>query len=50
MKVILVKFPNNGEGRHPTGHLVSPNKASSAGIRLQLIELLAKQTKLLPRL
>lgn len=50
MKVILVTSPNNGEGRLPTGRLILPNKASSAGIRLKSIELLAKQTRLLPSL
>lgn len=44
MKVILVKSPNNGEGGLLAGQLIQPNKASSADISLQLIELLAKQT------
>ena len=37
-----MKLPNNGGDRVPTGHLLSPNKAYSAGIGLFIMELLAK--------
>jgi hypothetical protein len=38
-----MKSPNSGGGSAPTGHLLSPNAASSPGIGLQLLELLAKE-------
>lgn len=38
-----MKSQNYREERSPTGHLLSPDKTSSAGIRLHLIELLAKR-------
>ena len=31
-----MKSPNNGGDRGPTGHLLSPNEASSTGIGLYL--------------
>ena len=37
-----MKSPNNGGDRVPTGHLLSPNEASSTGTALHSIELLAK--------
>jgi len=36
-----MKSPNNGGDRFPTGHLLSPYKASSTGIRLYIIKSLA---------
>ena len=37
-----MELPNNGGDRAPTGHLLSPNEASSPKIGLHIIELLAK--------
>ena len=37
-----MKLTNNEENRAPTGYLLLPNEASSTGIGLHLIELLAK--------
>lgn len=57
MKVTLMRPPNNGRDRVPTGQLFSPNKASSTGTGVHSIELLTKeglmeisrQPRLLPR-
>lgn len=38
-----MKLPNNGRDRHPTGKLLSLNKASSNRIRLHLVDLLTKE-------
>ena len=38
-----MKSPSNGGGSAPTGHLFSPNEASSTGIGLHLLELLANE-------
>lgn len=37
-----MKLTNNGEDRTPTGHILSPNKASSTRNWLHPIELLAE--------
>ena len=57
MKIIKTKPLDNGGGRAPNGHLLSPNKTSTTVIGLHLIELLAKEShgnpqtaRLLPRL
>ena len=43
-----MKSPNNEGDRVPTGHLLSPNEASSTRIGLYLIELLAKEGPMRP--
>lgn len=42
MKAIKLQVPNNREDRGPTSYLFLPHEASSSGIGLSLIELLAK--------